>query len=55
LGKKHNQICYHRVREAAAVGITQNAKEDMETNLADILTKPLGLPKRRLLLQRILY
>jgi len=55
LGKKHNQICYHRVREAAAAGIIRIAKEDTETNLADILTKPLGLPKRKFLLQRILY
>jgi len=37
LSKKYNQICYHRVHEAAAA----------ETNLADILTKPLDLPKRR--------
>jgi len=55
LGKKHNQICYHRVREAAAAGIIRITKEDTETNLADILTKPLGLPKRRFMLERILY
>ena len=55
LGKKHNQICYHRVKEAVAAGIIQIAKEDTETNLADILTKPLGLPRRRFLLVRILY
>jgi len=47
LSKKHNQICYHRVCEAAAAGIIRIAKEDLETNLADILTKPLDLPKRR--------
>jgi len=55
LTKKHNQICYHRVREAAAAGIVRIAKEDTKTNLADILTKPLGLPQRRFLLERILY
>ena len=55
LNKKHNQICYHRVREAVAAGIIWIAKEDSATNLADILTKPLGLPQRRFLLQRILY
>ncbi len=55
LSKKHNQICYHRVREAVAAGIIHIAKEDTETNLADILTKPLALPKRHFLLQRILY
>jgi len=53
--KKHNQICYHQVREAAAAGIIRITKEDSETNLVDILTKPLDLPKRRFLLQRILY
>jgi len=55
LTKKHNQICYHRVREAVAAGIIRVAKEDSATNLADILTKPLGLPQRKFLLERILY
>jgi len=55
LTKKHNQICYHRVREAVAAQIIHIAKEDLPTNLANILTKPLGLPQRRFLLQRILY
>jgi len=43
------------VREAVAAGIIRIAKEDSATNLADILTKPLGLPQRCFLLQRILY
>jgi len=30
LSKKHNQICYHRVHEAAAAGIIWIAKEDEE-------------------------
>jgi len=55
LTKKHNQICYHRVREAVAANIIRIAKEDSSTNLADILTKPLGLPQRHFLLQCILY
>jgi len=55
LTKKHNQICYHRVREAVAAKIIRIAKEDSSTNLADLLTKPLGLPQRHFLLQRILY
>jgi len=55
LNKKHNQICYHRVREAVASGIIRIAKEDSETNLADLFTKPLGSPQRRKLLQCILY
>jgi len=55
LTKKHNQICYHRVREAVAAGIIRIAKEDTTTNLADLLTKPLGLPQRHFLLEHILY
>jgi len=55
LNKKHNQICYHRVQEAVASGIIRIAKEDLETNLADLFTKPLGSPQRQKLLQCILY
>jgi len=55
LTKKHNQICYHRVREAISANIIRIAKEDSATNLADILTKPLGLPQQCFLLQCILY
>jgi hypothetical protein len=39
LMKKHNAINYHAVREAVAVGILRVGKEDVETNLADLLTK----------------
>ena len=42
LNKKHNAICYHRVREAAASGMIRVAKEDGATNLADCLTKTIG-------------
>ena len=38
LKKKHSAIAYHRVREAQAAGIVRIAKEDGETNLADVLT-----------------
>jgi len=55
LSKKHNQICYHHVREAVAANIIRIAKEDSVTNLADLLTKLLGLPQCRFLLQCILY
>ena len=55
LSKKHNQICYHCVHEAVAAGIIRVVKEDTETNLADILTKPLATARRRFLLERILY
>jgi hypothetical protein len=50
LKKKHNTIAYHRVWEAQqAAGIVRIAKEDGETNLADILTKCLPGPGLRIL------
>ena len=55
LKKKHNAIAYHRVREALAAGTARIAKEDGETNLADILTKLLPGPRLKLLISRILW
>ena len=55
LSKKHNAICYHKVREAAAAGTIRVVKEDGRTNLADIFTKPLPGDRRYMLLQSILY
>jgi hypothetical protein len=55
LSKKHNSICYHRVREACAAGTVRIAKEDTTTNLSDIFTKALPTPQRKFLLSRILY
>jgi hypothetical protein len=55
LKKKHQAIAYHRTREAQAAGTVRIAKEDGETNLADIFTKLLAGPKRLDLLQRILW
>ena len=55
LSKKHNTINYHVVREAAAAGILQFGKVDGTTNLADLLTKILPVPRRKLLLGSILY
>ena len=55
LGKKHNAVNYHVVREAAAGGILGVGKEDTETNLADLLTKILGWQRRHQLLLNILY
>jgi hypothetical protein len=46
LTKKHNAINYHAVREAVAVGILRDGKEDGETNLADLLTKVIVGQKR---------
>ena len=55
LKKKHNAIAYHRVHEAQADGVVRIAKEDGETNLADILTKSLPGPRLRLLLRSMLW
>jgi hypothetical protein len=55
LTKKHNSINYHIVREAAAMGMIRVGKEDTETNLADVLTKMLSLPRREKLLKALVY
>jgi hypothetical protein len=39
LKKKHNAIAYHRTSEAQAAETVSIAKEDGNTNIADILTK----------------
>ena len=54
LKKKHNAIAYHRVREAQAAGVIRIAKEDGETNLADVLTKSLPGPRLRTMMSFIL-
>ena len=41
LKKKHNSICFHRVRECVASLVQMIFKVDSKYNLADILTKPL--------------
>ena len=55
LGKKHNAINYHVVREAAAAGIIRVGKEDTETNVADLLTKFLPWDRRIGLIGCIMY
>ena len=55
LGKKHNAINYHVVREAAAAGIIRVGKEDTATNVADLLTKFLPWDRRNYLLACIFY
>ena len=45
LKKKHNAICYDRVREAIAAGVMKFAHIPSETNLADVLSKPLEFTK----------
>ena len=55
LKKKHNSIAYHRVREAVAANTIRLAKEDQETNIADMLTKPLTGPRLKFLCERVLF
>jgi hypothetical protein len=55
LMKKHNSICYHRVRETVAAKWTRIAKEDSKTNLADLFTKCLETYQRRELLRGMTY
>ena len=40
--KKHQACNYHKIRERIAAGFIQFAHIRSETNVADILTKPLG-------------
>ena len=54
LKKRHNSICYHRVREDVASGIIFVHKVDSEFNLADILTKYFSPQKRIFLCSRIM-
>ena len=46
LNKKHNQNCFHAVREAAAMGEIVAVKEGTETNLADPFTKTLDVNQK---------
>ena len=55
LKKKHTSICYHRSREAVAVGTVWVAKEGTTTNLSDLFTKPLPEPRHMFLLDRFTY
>ncbi len=55
LKKKHAAINFHRVREAVAAGTIKVAKENTQTNLADVLTKLMPGPKMKELLEHILW
>ena len=55
LCKKHHSVAYHKCRESVASGICCIAKEDTETNLADIFTKILPAPIRERLLDMFTY
>ena len=54
LKKKHCSIAFHRVREAVAAGKALIYYEGTDTNLADLLTKPLVSYKRQGLIAGIL-
>jgi len=53
--KQHNVIAYHQVCEVQATSIVQIAKEDGETNLAEVLTKCLLGPRLRQLCSCVLW
>jgi hypothetical protein len=53
LHKKHNAICFHTVREAAAAGWIRVGWEPTQSNVADLFTKMLDTEQRRYLLRMI--
>ena len=55
LKRKHCSVAYHKVREAVAAGKRLIYYEKSESNLADLLTKPLSNIKRKPLVQAILH
>lgn len=54
LKKKHNSICFHRVRESVASSICMVYKVDTNYNLADMLTKSLPPTKHKFMRSRIM-
>jgi hypothetical protein len=55
LGKRHNALSYHRVREAIASGVMYFCKIDGIQNPADILTKYAAHAKFEPVIQPILF
>jgi hypothetical protein len=55
LQKKHNAICFHKVREAAAMQVIRGAKIDGTENLADLFTKILATFTRKKYLGSLCY
>ena len=53
--KKHHSIATNMSRESVTSGSSRIAKEDIETNLADLFTKVLPRPRRELLLNKFTY
>ena len=54
LGKKHNAICYHKVRENVAAGVIRVGWVSSENNLADLFTKVLNRGVRNTLLEKMM-
>ena len=54
LSKKHNSVCFHRVRECVASGVLMPFNVDTNYNLADLLTKSLNAFKRLMLRRMIM-
>ena len=55
LPKKNHSIDYHRAREAVLVGTVKVSKEHTTTNLAELFTKTMAVPKRERLLENFIY
>jgi hypothetical protein len=55
LGKRHNALSYHRVREAIASKVIYFCKIDGDQNPADVLTKYAGSNKFMLMVEAILF
>ena len=55
LSKKQHSISYHSCREAVASRVVRVAKENTLTNLADIFTKTMNMPRREQLLNKFMY
>jgi hypothetical protein len=47
LQKKHNAVCFHKVREAAAMNVSRVAKIDGPENLVDLFTNLLATMARK--------
>ena len=54
LSKKHNAICYHKVRESVAAGWIEVGWIKSESNLADLFTKVLNRSRRQDLLDKMM-
>jgi hypothetical protein len=55
LNKTHNGIAFHKCREAVACGMIRVAHESTETNLADLLIKPLTAERHDFLISCFMH